>query len=485
MKAQVYKAPQLNAPYTPRYEQHCGRPHIIVPVVMMVEGVHHGSAGPSFHSADELSNHYAAWNGRPVVIYHPDLDVSETGSANIPEFYENNWIVGRLYNANFSDGKLRAEAWIDIQHLSLVDNDALEMIKASQPINVSIGVFTDDEHVEGDWNNEHYTVVSRNHRPDHLAILPHADGACSLADGCGVRTNQKGNTMKERINAEAILINMAPAVRETINLNEANLLDLIRNIRAKLDAMDTDSRWHFLEQVTEDAFVYRVGMREGGHPDQYYRRSYTTDENGVIEFGTEPEPVVKKETYETVNQNDNNDKGDKKMTQKNKDAKPCCEEKIALLAKSGLVSEETIQAMAEWPEKAVDDMIALHELATKEPEPAKPADKPETPPQANAQAITPEAAIQALQKQIPGLDTESLKYGAQLYQKQRAELEAQVLSAGDTYTEAEVKAMEYVALAKLASFIKSNQPADYSINGGGAQMNSTIAPLLPPGVTAQ
>ena len=97
--------------------------------------------------------------------------------------------------------------------------------------------------------------------------------------------------------------------------------------------------------------------------------------------------------------------------------------------------------------------------------------------------MTPEAAIQALQKQIPGLDTESLKYGAQLYQKARAELEAQVLSAGDTYTEAEVKAMEYGALAKLASFVKTNAPVDYSINGGGSpQMNANIAPLLPPGV---
>jgi hypothetical protein len=43
--------------YEIRMETYMGRKHLIVPVVMMVEGVHCGSAGPLFHSIEELGKY--------------------------------------------------------------------------------------------------------------------------------------------------------------------------------------------------------------------------------------------------------------------------------------------------------------------------------------------------------------------------------------------------------------------------------------------
>ena len=58
-----------------------GKKHIVVPVVMMVEGVHSGSHGPIFHSAEELGRFPESWNGIPITIPHPTVN-SQFVSAN-------------------------------------------------------------------------------------------------------------------------------------------------------------------------------------------------------------------------------------------------------------------------------------------------------------------------------------------------------------------------------------------------------------------
>ncbi|KKN36245.1 hypothetical protein LCGC14_0775350 [marine sediment metagenome] len=48
-----------------------GRPHLIVPVVILTEGVHHGSGGRILYTAEEMSKFPDAWNGRPIPVFHP------------------------------------------------------------------------------------------------------------------------------------------------------------------------------------------------------------------------------------------------------------------------------------------------------------------------------------------------------------------------------------------------------------------------------
>ena len=184
---------QISNNYRVQERQHQGRKHLVVPVVMMVEGVHAGSHGALLHRIEEMGRYPASWNGIPVVVDHPSED-GQNISANSPEIIDSR-VVGRVYNTHVSGAKLKAEVWLDEEKLRQVCPVILTEIREYEPIEVSIGVFTDDEIVTGDWNGEAYEAIARNHRPDHLALLPGGAGACSLADGCGIRSNKNNNAM--------------------------------------------------------------------------------------------------------------------------------------------------------------------------------------------------------------------------------------------------------------------------------------------------
>lgn len=64
------------------------------------------------------------------------------------------------------------------------------------PMDVSTGYFSEDYAQKGVMSNKEYEVVHKALKPDHLALLPDEEGACNWADGCGVRSNQKGIAMK-------------------------------------------------------------------------------------------------------------------------------------------------------------------------------------------------------------------------------------------------------------------------------------------------
>lgn len=179
--------------YTVRRETYDGRECIVVPVVMMREGVHSGSHGAIYHTSEELGRHVAAWNGIPVVVNHPEVDGVPV-SANEREVLEREKI-GRIFNAGMDGDKLKAEAWIDIQKLTAVSPSTLEALEGGRAMDVSVGVFSDEEEIEGTWNSESYHSIAHNYRPDHLALLPEAQGACSWQDGCGVRVNKKEGGM--------------------------------------------------------------------------------------------------------------------------------------------------------------------------------------------------------------------------------------------------------------------------------------------------
>jgi len=125
MKQNNYKI-QVNN-YTIRHETLRGADHIVVPVIMMLEGVHHGSRGPLLHTSEELSSFTASWNGIPVIVYHPEID-GEFVSANLPEIVDSQ-VAGTIFNARFESGKLKAEAWIDVNRISKISPMTMQMIE--------------------------------------------------------------------------------------------------------------------------------------------------------------------------------------------------------------------------------------------------------------------------------------------------------------------------------------------------------------------
>jgi hypothetical protein len=162
---------------------------------MLVPGVLPGSKGPLLYPPDEVRKSPEDWNHIPIVVYHPMKD-GKPVSARSPSILSKHG-VGIVFHAR-TDGKdiLKSEGWLDVEATRRVDKSVLDSVQLGKPIELSTGLFVDDEPApEGAIFNDHrgtrkYVGIARNYKPDHLAILPSGKGACSLADGCGVLINE-------------------------------------------------------------------------------------------------------------------------------------------------------------------------------------------------------------------------------------------------------------------------------------------------------
>lgn len=173
-----------------RREMLHGRPHIVAPLSLINPGVLNGSRGPLLYPEDELKRNPDAWNHVPIVVYHPTSADGGAISARDPGVLDKQGI-GVVLKATYN-GKLIAEGWFDIERTRSVDSRVLAALEASNPIELSTGLFTENTPAEGEYNGKAYSFIARNYRPDHLAILPDKPGACSIADGCGVLVNEEG-----------------------------------------------------------------------------------------------------------------------------------------------------------------------------------------------------------------------------------------------------------------------------------------------------
>ena len=177
----------INVKPTVRNDTMEGRDWLVAPMVMITEGVHNGSDGPIFYSADELSKGLPSWNHRPVVVYHP-----KGGSACDPIELTSRKI-GITMASGFDAGtkKVKAEAWLEPERINVVDERVGEAIENKETMELSTGLFMDLEKVEGEWNGEEYVGIAKNIQLDHLALLPDLKGACSIEDGAGfLRLNE-------------------------------------------------------------------------------------------------------------------------------------------------------------------------------------------------------------------------------------------------------------------------------------------------------
>jgi hypothetical protein len=476
--------------YTIREEMHQGRKHLVVPVIMMVEGVHAGSHGPLLHLADEMGRFPGAWDGIPISVQHPVMDGYNV-SCNSPDVI-NEQAVGRVYHTQMDGGRLRAEAYIDLEAITRISPEALRYIRQGLPLDVSVGVFTDDEQVTGDWMGEAYQAIARGHRPDHLALLPGGTGACSWADGCGVRINEKGGDDVTKKPVYTSLDDVMAAVLPPellkelaghgfgITVNQLSYGEISQKIQAKLDRMDDDTKVHYLEETYPGFFIYRVRPRGGRdmpmNPDgeALFKRNYTSQGDGSVEFIGEAQPVVKQVQYINANQKE------VATMAKEKEGTACCPEKVDAL----IANTET-----KW---TADDREILLTMSAEQLEKLTPVEVKPKPP-APPPVMNKEQAIQVLQEHLgdpekflallPAKTRASVEHGMKLHEAHRAGIIAKITAASpDVYTADEFAAMSIETLDKLARIAKV--PTDFTPLGGG---HSNMAAyegeeLLPPGV---
>ncbi len=158
----------------------------MAPVTMIVPGVLPGSKGPLYYPQDEIKRNFKSWEGVPLVVGHPVRNGSPV-SASEPDAVH----VGVVRNVS-ANGKLKGEAWVDIERLATVNKNLADSLQRGHKIEVSTGLFTDNEPAPpgSNYNGRAFTHIARNYRPDHLAILPNQQGACSVNDGCGLNVNK-------------------------------------------------------------------------------------------------------------------------------------------------------------------------------------------------------------------------------------------------------------------------------------------------------
>jgi len=173
-----------------------GRKYFVAPMTMIVPGVLPGSKGPLLYRLEDIRNTVKAWNNVPITKGHPKESGNFVSGRN-PKILEK-YGLGRVFNAHIENNELKAEGWFDIENVRRKAPELIGYLSSNQPIELSTGLDTQQVDGPGTFNGVDYTAVAADHRPDHLAILLHEKGACSLNDGCGLNVNsQILKTLKE------------------------------------------------------------------------------------------------------------------------------------------------------------------------------------------------------------------------------------------------------------------------------------------------
>lgn len=472
------------AGYTVKEVQHLGKKHLIVPVVMMVEGVHTGSHGSLLHKIEDLGKYPAVWNGIPIVIDHPEED-GQSISANEPGIIEERK-VGTVYHTQVKGKKLKAEAWLDEAKLRQVSSDVLANVKASEPVEVSVGVYADEDEEDGEFNGEEYSAIARNHRPDHLALLPGGVGACSLEDGCGLRansSNKKEGGKNEMIRTDKLLKSIQSlkesghALLDIIDNTSEGLIEQLDAVRNKINSLDSNDSYHFVHEVYDDYVVYESRLRVG--ESKIYKQNYSFN-SGVVELMGDPVQVHKKVEYVVV---PSVNKFVRTKPVKNKEVlnmlaekcTPCVEKKVTtLIGNSQGFTEDDRDVLQGLSEVQLDKLLVKKEekpIVHKEKDKPMDEEKPEAKP-----------AVNALSKE----DQDTLAFG----KKQLAEKRAEYVKGIQANTEKEVwsdeklNSMDIDTLERVFKSTRKEDENDYSMNGESRKQEinnneADLEPLLP------
>ena len=177
------------------YNEMEGKRFLVAPMIILAEGVHEGSGGALYYPADEVTKIPDIWNYKPVVVYHPQANGTPVSACD--PIILSNRKVGVMMNSKAGKVKvkinnkeqeidcIKSEAWLEEDRMDKVDERISKSIEKNEMMEVSTGLFTDNESMDGEWNGEAYSTIARNYRPDHLALLPDLRGACSIEDGAG------------------------------------------------------------------------------------------------------------------------------------------------------------------------------------------------------------------------------------------------------------------------------------------------------------
>lgn len=281
-----------NAPI--RHETLQGRAYLVAPLVMITEGVHNGSGGALLYKENEIKRAVPAWNMKPIVVYHPEID-GKGVSACDPLVLEKQQ-VGVVMNTRYTGGKLRSEAWIEEALAEKVDDRVLKALETNKMMEVSTGLFTDNIGAPGKWKDTEYVAEATNHQPDHLALLPDQIGACSIADGAGLLQLNEAATAAN-LDVTRLLAREMDVLRRMVGnaMSNSNVSQALgRELRNRKKNVDC-----FIVDVYPDFFIYDT-MDPNGGGMKLYKQEYTATKTDVTIDESAPVEVVRVTEYRTA-----------------------------------------------------------------------------------------------------------------------------------------------------------------------------------------
>jgi len=291
-----------------------GAEHFVVPIVALVEGVHIGSGGAGFYPAAELDRTAQNWNGVPLTIDHPK-DIKGTPiTANNPETLKQ-FKVGTFENVHYEGGKLKGEGWIDKNLVTQLSPKTLGIIMSGSKLEVSTGLFTKSDGVSGEWRGKKFQETLSDFIPDHLALLPDAQGACNFDAGCGVRNNKKKGCGKcLKVNGEhRIEVEERNGLRQIDILNFSNELKglgywvnelshskLREQLFELVSGMNKEGTIHFLRDVFDKSFVFEEVTE---NKSKLFRQGFKTDNESQVSTKGNATEVREEVNFIPINNN--------------------------------------------------------------------------------------------------------------------------------------------------------------------------------------
>ncbi len=476
MMIQTYKnIADLSSTYKVEIKKVGATSYLIFPTVMMVQGVHSGSHGPVLHLTEELEKSVTAWKDTPVVIGHPQIAgnyVSAKGPEQVDE------IIGTIKNPFVKDNKLHASIWVDENKISKKSPQTLTQLMQAVPMDVSVGVFTDDDKTSGEYDGEVYAAIAKNYRPDHLALLPGDVGACSWEKGCGIRvnnSNNEGNTMDQTTLIDQIKLVSSEGFSIHLMTNALSMSDVMSGIRRILDSKSTKQTSYYLVDAYDSTFVYEEyasGTDAISSIAKLWKQAYGKNATGNIELVGDPIEVTRQVEYIPLSKVNTNSLKIEKM-----EKKPCVIAKV-----EELITNAATNFGADDRDWLLGQSLEQLEKMT----PKVSTGSPEVPQINKQQALemlkdsikTPEDFLSIMPSEV----RDQYQHGLRLHAAQRSQMIADIqTNAKDVWTNDELAALNTPMLEKVYKGLKRD--VDYSINvNAGIQPNTSEAPLLPPGV---
>ncbi len=441
-----------------------GRKYIVVPTVMIVEGVHNGSQGPVYYAGEDLSGWTVSWNHKPAVVYHPKANKGGRATASDPVVMAKSQ-VGFVLNTGFDEktGKLRTETWLDVEKTDRVDPRILRSVRAGRPVEVSTGLTATliENTTEETFNGKKYKYRATKLQADHLAILPDQVGACSIAAGAGLLVeNAEGSwdaneTAVKTVTAvldqhysEMYLANDAP-VENGLSMTEISgqLKDYLRAAHG-----EPGRDWYgYIHDLYPSTFIYSDSS------GRTFAQAYSVKGNKVSVSG-EPTPVNRIYKYaDASGKVIDNAAVPPSPTPVEEDTMTKKEKIDALIANQVFLENERAQ-LETWPEPLL--LKISHEKAT----PTTPAPTPAPAPAVVAPVVN--AQFEDVLKSAPPAMRNMLVKGMETYLANKANQVKVILATPNcAFTEDVLNAMDDKTLDGIFQMIAKPTGQDAVLNG--------------------